>query len=218
MTVVRSAQNKSHRYHRDKLCVGLTGGIGCGKSIVASLFAEHGAGVVDTDAIAHHLTQPDGAAIEAIRRTFGNDYITPDGALDRKLMRDLIFSDATAKRRLEMLLHPLILEHAKTQLRQLAKSPYIILVVPLLPESPAFRKLVHRILVVDCEPDNQIIRVMQRSRMSEAEVRSIIAQQTPSAERLRLADDVIHNGSSLADLAKQVAALHRHYAHMQNNN
>lgn len=218
MTNLAPAQDKSLPHHRDKLCVGLTGGIGSGKSIVASLFAEHGAGVIDTDAIAHHLTQADGAAIAAIRNAFGDDYITTGGALNRKQMRDLIFSDAAAKLRLEQLLHPLILEQSRARLRQLQDAPYIILVVPLLPESPAFRQLVQRILVVDCAPDSQAVRVMQRNRMGETEVRSIIAQQTPRNERLLLADDVIHNDSNLADLAEQVALLHQRYVHMQNNN
>lgn len=218
MTSVTPAPDKSPHHHRDKLCVGLTGGIGCGKSIVASLFAEHGAGVVDTDAIAHQLTRADGAAIAAIRNVFGDNYITPDRALDRELMRDLIFSDTSAKLRLELLLHPLILEQAKAQLQQLAQAPYIILVVPLLPESPAFRQLVQRILVVDCEPSSQISRVMQRSNLDEAEVRSIIARQTPRAERLLLADDLIHNDAGLDELAEQIAALHQHYVGMQNNN
>lgn len=196
-------------------CIGLTGGIGCGKSTVARMFAELGAGVVDTDAIAHHLTQVDGAAIPAIRDAFGAGYITTGGALDRKQMRDLIFSDARAKLRLEQLLHPLIREQALAQLRQLQDVPYAIIVVPLLPESPAFRQLVQRILVVDCEPDSQVARVMQRSGLGETEVRNIIARQTPRAERLSLADDVIHNDASLAELAGQVTALHQRYARMQ---
>lgn len=213
-----SATDSEQLPHQDRPCIGLTGGIGCGKSTVARLFAEHGAGVVDTDVIAHRLTQADGAAITAIRNTFGDGHITTDGALNRKQMRDLIFSDAAAKRRLELLLHPLILEQAKTQLQQLRNAPYIILVVPLLPESPAFRQLVQRILVVDCDTGSQVARVMQRSNMSEAEVRDIIARQTPRAERLRLADDVIHNNAGLTELTGQVTALHQHYQHLQNNN
>lgn len=197
--------------------VGLTGGIGCGKSTVASLFAEHGAGIIDTDAIARSLTQTGGAAIAAIRTAFGQDYILDDGALDRAKMRGLIFSDAAAKRRLEQILHPLILEQAKQQLRQLQARPYTIIVVPLLAESPAFRQLVQRILVVDCGEVTQVARVIGRSRMDEAEVRGIIAQQTPRAERLQLADDVIHNDAGLDSLAEQVGVLHVHYSGRQNN-
>jgi dephospho-CoA kinase len=194
--------------------VGLTGGIGCGKSTVAGLFAEHGAGIIDTDTIARRLTQAGGEAMAAICMSFGKDYILDDGALDRAKMRGLIFSDTAAKQGLERILHPLILEQAKVQLWQLRTKPYIIVVVPLLPESPAFRQLVQRVLVVDCEENIQIARVIGRSRMGEAEVRVIIAQQTPRAERLLLADDVIHNDAGLDNLAEQVSVLHTHYSGM----
>jgi len=198
-------------------CVGLTGGIGCGKSTVAALFAEHGAGIIDTDAIARSLTQSGGEAIGAIRAAFGNAYLTPEAALDRAKMRALIFADAAAKQRLELILHPLILEQAKVQLGRLQDKPYVIIAVPLLPESPAFRQLAQRILVVDCGESTQLARVAARNRMSEAEIRSIIAQQTPRAERLKIADDVIHNDANLDSLAKQVSVLHVHYSSMQNN-
>jgi dephospho-CoA kinase len=197
-------------------CVGLTGGIGSGKTTVAQLFAEHGAGIIDTDAIAHSLTQSGGNVIDAIRAAFGDDYITAEGALDRARMRGLIFADAAAKLRLQQILHPQILEQAKVQLRRLQDKPYVIIAVPLLPESPAFRQLAQRVLVVDCDENTQVARVIQRSRMSEAEVRGIIAQQTPRAERLRIADDVIHNDAGLDSLAEQVAVLHVHYSAMQN--
>jgi dephospho-CoA kinase len=200
------------------LIVGLTGGIGCGKSTVANLFAKFGAGIIDTDIIARRLTQAGGAAIAEIRADFGDDYISADGALNRAKMRRLIFSDVAAKQRLELTLHPLILEQAKVQLQPLQTRPYIILVVPLLAESPAFRQLVQRILVVDCDADTQVARVTARSQMDAAEVRGIIAQQTPRAERLQLADDIIHNDVGLDSLAEQVAVLHEQYSAMQNNN
>lgn len=199
------------------LCIGLTGGIGCGKSTVAELFAEHGADIIDTDAIARDLTQSGGAAIAAIRAAFGGDYLTAGGALDRAKMRALIFSDAAAKQRLELILHPLILEQAKTQLSRLQDKPYVIIAVPLLPESPAFRRLAQRVVVVDCDENTQLARVIRRNRMNEAEIRGIIAQQTPRAERLKIADDVIHNDADLDSLAKQVNVLHVHYSAMQNN-
>jgi dephospho-CoA kinase len=198
-------------------CVGLTGGIGCGKSTVAKLFAGHGAGIIDTDAISRCLTQSGGEAIEAIRAEFGNDYITAEGSLDRARMRQLIFADADAKRRLERILHPLILEQARLQLDQLQDRPYVIIAVPLLPESPAFRQLTRRILVVDCAESTQIARVITRSRMNEAEVRAIIAQQTPREQRLQIADDVILNEAGLDSLAEQVAALHRIYSAMHSS-
>jgi dephospho-CoA kinase len=200
------------------LIVGFTGGIGCGKSTVANLFAKFGAGIIDTDIIARRLTEAGGAAIAEIRADFGDDYISADGALNRAKMRRLIFSDIAAKQRLELTLHPLILEQAKVQLMQLQTKPYIIVVVPLLAESPAFRQLTQRILVVDCDADTQVARVTARSQMDAAEVRSIIAQQTPRAERLQLADDIIHNDVGLDSLAEQVAVLHEQYSAMQNNN
>ena len=200
------------------LVVGLTGGIGSGKSTVAALFAERGAGIVDTDAIAHELTQTGGEAIAAIRAAFGDDYLTTDGALDRAKMRGLIFSDAAAKRRLEHILHPLIRERAGTQLRQLQDKPYILLVVPLLPESPAFRQLAQRVLVVDCDEGTQVARVSGRSGLTGAEARAIVASQTARAARLRLADDVIRNDAGLDGLAAQVAALHECYSNSTNKN
>ena len=193
------------------LVVGLTGGIGSGKSTVASLFLEHGAGIIDTDDIAHSLTLADGAAVAAIRATFSEDSLMDDGALDRKKMRRLIFSDAAAKKQLESILHPMILDLAKAQINELQARPYIILVVPLLPGSPAFQQLIQRVLVVDCAEHTQIARVTARSRMTEAEVRDVIAQQTPRAIRLKLSDDVIHNESSLGNIAKQVNVLHQRY-------
>jgi dephospho-CoA kinase len=200
------------------LIVGLTGGIGCGKSTVANLFAKFGAGIIDTDIIARRLTEAGGAAIAEIRADFGADYISADGALNRAKMRRLIFSDVAAKQRLELTLHPLILEQTKVQLGQLQNRPYTILVVPLLAESSAFRQLIQRILVVDCDADTQVARVTARSQMDAAEVRGIIAQQTPRAERLQLADDIIHNDVGLDSLAEQVAVLHEQYSAMQNNN
>lgn len=201
-----------------QLVVGLTGGIGCGKSTAAELFAKHGADIVDTDAIAHLLTQSGGDGIAAIRAAFGGDFITADGALDRARMRSLIFSDAAAKQRLELILHPLILEQARMQLARLHTSPYIILVVPLLAESPEFRKLIRRILVVDCSETTQVARVTGRSGLGEEEVRAVIAQQASRAERLRLTDDVIHNDTGMDRLAEQVAVLHQKYSTMQNSN
>jgi dephospho-CoA kinase len=200
------------------LLVGLTGGIGSGKSTVAALFAERGAGIIDTDAIAHHLTQAGGEAIAAIRAAFGDGCLTEDGALDRARMRELIFSDAAAKQRLEQILHPMIFEQAQAQLSRLQDRPYVLAVVPLLPESRNFRRLVRRVLVVDCDEDTQVARVVGRSRLTEAEVRAIIARQIPRAERLRLADDVIRNDAGLDSLAGQVAALHERYLDSANNN
>lgn len=197
------------------LVVGLTGGIGCGKSTVAALFAGHGAAIIDTDAISHRLTRSGGIAIPPIRASFGDRYIGEDGALNRAEMRTLIFSDPTAKSRLEQLLHPLILSLSESELSQASAARYAILVVPLLPQAPAFRRLVQRVLVVDCDESTQLARVARRNGLTEAEIRAIIASQTQRTERLALADDVIRNDGDLGGLADQVAALHRRY--MQNN-
>lgn len=200
------------------LCVGLTGGIGCGKSTVAKYFQELGAFIIDTDEIAHRLTRADGRAIDAIRAAFGDRYIAEDGSMDRAGMRELIFSDGLAKRRLESLLHPLILDSAQAQLRQAQGSPYVVMVVPLLLGSPDFLHLVQRVLVVDCDESRQIERVRQRSQLSEHEVRAIMAQQVGRMEGLRGAHDVIHNDGDLAGLAEQVAKFHAAYSAMATQN
>ena len=201
-----------------KLCVGLTGGIGCGKSSVSKLFAEEGAGIIDTDVIAHQLTQSHGKGISEIRQIFGDTYLTEAGALDRHKMRTLIFSSADAKQQLEALLHPLILEQVKAQIQLSQNKPYNIVVVPLLFASLEFKKLVGRVLLVDCAEDTQVMRVMARSQMTEIEIRQIISQQTPRTQRLRQADDVLNNDTSLSNLTERVNILHKMYATLQNNN
>lgn len=194
------------------LCIGLTGGIGCGKSTVAQLFAAQGAAIIDTDVIAHQLTQTGGSAIAAILDAFGADYITSLGALDRPRMRQLIFADKDAKNKLENILHPQILEKSKLLINQTDTiSTYAILVAPLLLESPAYLQLVQRVLVIECSEKQQISRVMQRSGLGEIEIRLIIAQQISSAERTARADDIIQNDGLRADLNNQVSALHQHY-------
>jgi len=190
--------------------VGLTGGIGSGKSVVAELFARRGITVVDTDVIAHELTAPGGGAIEAIRESFGSDFITQEGALDRARMRVLVFGDPQSKRRLERILHPRIRAESAARIAA-ADSPYAILVVPLLVESGADRTRYQRVLVVDCDEDAQIERVMRRSHLRDDEVRRIIASQVGRQERLDAADDVVDNSEGLADLEPRVEALHRHY-------
>ena len=190
--------------------VGLTGGIGSGKSVVAELFARRGITVVDTDAIAHRLTAPGGGAIEAIRESFGSDFITPEGALDRARMRALVFRDPQSKRRLECILHPRIRAESSTKIAA-AGSPYVILVVPLLVEAGADPTRYQRVVVVDCNEDDQIQRVMRRSQLSDDEVRRIMASQAGRQERLDAADDVVDNGEALDDLEPQVEKLHRRY-------
>jgi len=191
-------------------CIGLTGGIGSGKSSAAGLFHELGAGIVDTDEIARELTASGGAAIAAIHRQFGTDYIAADGGLDRAKMRRLAFSDSAAKKKLEAILHPLIRKQAMAQIAA-ARQPYVLVVVPLLFETGAYRELVSRALVVDCEEAQQIARTMQRSRLTADEVRAIMATQLPRNERLDRADDVLHNDDEMDALRRQIRILHDKY-------
>jgi dephospho-CoA kinase len=190
--------------------VGLTGGIGCGKSTVADLFAALGATIVDTDVIAHALTAPQGAAMPAIVAEFGPDFAQPDGALDRARMRTLVFSDATARARLEAILHPRI-RAATEAAGKAATGAYVIYVVPLLIESGSWRERVTRVLAIDCSEDTQVARVMQRSHLSADEVRAIMATQVTRARRLAEADDVVDNDAGLEALRTQVQALHERY-------
>lgn len=191
-------------------CVGLTGGIGSGKSAVSGLFEELGAAIVDTDEISRELTAPSGAAIAAIREQFGPGFIAGDGGLDRARMRGLVFGDAAARRRLEAILHPLIRARAHAALAG-ARAPYVIVVVPLLFETGAYLDLVQRVLVVDCDEQEQVRRVVARSGIGTEEARRIMAAQMARAERLRRADDVIDNSGPREALREPVARLHRKY-------
>ncbi|SOD42530.1 dephospho-CoA kinase [Nitrosovibrio sp. Nv4] len=192
------------------LIIGLTGGIGSGKTSAANFFSALGIDIVDTDVIAHELTQPKGAAIDAIRQTFTDQFITADGALNRKEMRRLIFSDSGARRKLETILHPLIRDEASHR-AALFSAPYGIIVVPLLLETGQYRELIHRILVVDCDEHDQIARATARTGLDESAVRAIMATQLSREERLRQADDVIVNDADLPHLARQVGVLHAKY-------
>jgi dephospho-CoA kinase len=191
-------------------CIGLTGGIGSGKSSAAKIFEELGAAIVDTDEIARRLTGPTGAAMAAIRAQFGDDYIARDGSLDRVRMRQLVFGDPGPRRRLESILHPLIRDELKARLLA-ARQPYVLLVVPLLLETGAYRGLIDRVLVVDCDEEQQVERASRRSQLSADEVRAIMAVQLPRSERLARADDVLHNNADLAALRLQAEALHAKY-------
>ena len=192
--------------------IGLTGGIGSGKSAAADVFASLGIPVVDTDAIAHELTRPGGAAIAGIRELFGDEAIAADGAMDRKKVRELVFSDPSAKRKLEGLLHPMIRAESQRRIAEGAdRAPYVVHVVPLLIESPDYRTRVQRVVVVDCDEAVQVERVQRRSGLSADEVRRIIAAQVPRATRLAAADDVIDNSGSLSAIERQVRVLHERY-------
>lgn len=190
--------------------VGLTGGIGSGKSEVARLFAERGADVVDTDVIAHELTAAGGAAIGPIRAAFGAAVIGSDGALDRAAMRRLAFSDPAARGTLESILHPLIRRESDARIAR-TTGPYVVLVVPLLVEAGVDRRRYQRVLVVDAPEAEQVARVAARSRLEPTEVHAIMAAQATRAERLSHADDVIDNSGPIRALESQVDRLHALY-------
>ena len=192
------------------LVIGLTGGIGSGKSAAADEFARLGATVVDTDAIAHELTGPGGAAIPEIKRQFGGVFVDAGGAMNRKRMRDLVFADAEKKQRLEALLHPMIRTESARRIAS-AAGPYAVHVVPLLVESADYRQRVGRVLVVDCPEESQVARVRQRSGLPEGEIRRIMASQVQREKRLVAADDVIDNSGTIAAMQQQVRQLHEKY-------
>lgn len=190
--------------------VGLTGGIGSGKSAAAEEFGRLGATLVDTDAIAHQLTRAGGAAMPLVRAQFGDDYVDAAGAMDRARMRALAFRDAAARKKLEALLHPMIRAESERRIAA-AAGPYVVHVVPLLVESDAYRQRVARVLVVDCPPEAQMARVRQRSGLSAEEVGRIIGAQIKREVRLAAADDVLDNSGTLDALHKQVRELHASY-------
>ena len=192
--------------------VGLTGGIGSGKSAVADLFAQRGIKAIDADAIAHDLTVAGGAAMPAIRAEFGAAAADASGALDRAAMRTIVFADPSARKRLEAILHPMIRRESERQLLAATTiSPYAILMAPLLIESADYRKRVDRIAVVDCAETTQIARVMHRNGIAKSEIERILAAQATRAERLAAADDIIHNDGDFAALPPQIERLHLQY-------
>ena len=190
--------------------IGLTGGIGSGKTTVANMFAERGASIVDTDLIAHSLTAPGGSAMPAIVAEFGPEFADATGALDRARMRQLVFADAGAKARLEAILHPRIRDGALAAAAA-ATGSYVIYAVPLLVESGTWRSRVQRVLVIDCREEVQISRVMARNNLPESQVLAIMAAQASRAQRLAAADDVIENNDGIAALTPQIDQLHALY-------
>lgn len=190
--------------------VGLTGGIGSGKSAAAECFQEHGIVIVDADAVAHELTAPGGAAMADIEQAFGRTALTAAGALDRAAMRRLAFAEPAVRLRLEQILHPRIRRLCDERCAA-AASPYVLLVVPLLVESGIYRQRCQRLAVVDCPEATQIARVMARNGMSRAEVERIMAAQATRAQRLAVADDVIDNSGPPEALLPQISSLHAKY-------
>jgi dephospho-CoA kinase len=191
--------------------IGLTGGIGSGKTAVSNLLAKLGAGIVDTDLIAHQITAPHGVAISAIEKYFGPDFIAADGSLDREKMRTLVFTNPEARKSLEAITHPLIRAETIRQASQFERDgvQYLVFVVPLLLESGSWMDLIDLLVVVDCPEKTQIQRVMQRSNLPREDVERILMAQASRAERLKHADIVIENQGSLKDLEAKVQSLHQ---------
>jgi len=191
--------------------IGLTGGIGSGKTAVSDQLARLGAGVIDTDLIAHQITACDGVAIPFIQKQFGAEFIDSNGALDRSRMRKLVFGNPDARKALETITHPIIREETIWQAKQLIeqKVPYLVFVVPLLIESGNWLALLDYLVVVDCPEAVQIERVMQRSKLPQNEVERILQAQASRQERIAHADMVIENQSSLDSLKTEVFKLHQ---------
>lgn len=193
------------------IAIGLTGGIGSGKTTIAERFAALGAAVVDTDVIARSLTGAGGAAVDAVREAFGAGFIAADGALDRLAMRDLVFEDPRARAKLESILHPAIRAAADRALAA-ASGAYAVLVVPLLFETGGYRDRVARTLVVDCAEHLQVERTARRSGLAPEQARAIMRAQWPRWRRLQMADDTVWNGAGEGALDPQCERLHRLYA------
>jgi dephospho-CoA kinase len=192
------------------LTVGLTGGIGSGKTTVAELFAQQGVPVIDTDRIAHELTASNGAAMPSIREQFGNRFLHPDGSLDRSHMRQIVFADSAARTQLEVILHPLIRREVEAQLKTI-NAPYVLVVIPLLVEKGGYADLLDRVLVVDCSPELQITRAMARSTLAREGVEAIMRTQASREHRLSQADEVILNEGAVAELTDPIQALNAKY-------
>jgi dephospho-CoA kinase len=197
--------------------IGLTGGIGSGKSAVSDLLGALGAGIIDTDLISHEVTAPGGTAIPIINKTFGVEFIDSQGALNRSKMRALVFTDSRARQILEQITHPLIQEETAKKAFELAKSevPYLVFVVPLLIESGSWVNLIDHLVVVDCPEETQIQRVMHRNNMTRSEVENILNAQTSRDTRLASANTVIKNQGSLDDLKPEVLNLHQQILRIQ---
>lgn len=189
--------------------VGLTGGIGCGKTTVSNLFKQLSVPVIDADEIAHALVTPGGGALTQISQQFGKAYILPDGNLDRSKLRGTIFNDVEKKSQLENIMHPLIYEEIEQQLSELS-SPYAILSIPLLLETK-MQSIVDHTLVIDCPMEVQINRVKLRDKLSAAQITAIIHSQVSRSERLAQADSIIDNSQEQPKLSQQVKHLHEQF-------
>lgn len=191
--------------------VGLTGGIGSGKSKAAAEFLHLGVPVIDADAVSREITADNGSALPEIRRVFGADFFDDEGRLKRDALRDLVFRRPEAKQQLEALMHPLILNQIRLQQRNYEHKVYGIIDIPLLIEKPLFSVLAKRVLVIDADETIQIERVRQRSGLDPVEIKRIMATQASRRERLLAADDVLSNEGTIEELAAKVNRLHRFY-------
>ncbi|WP_107688790.1 dephospho-CoA kinase [Neisseria wadsworthii] len=191
--------------------IGLTGGIGSGKSQAAAEFLYLGVPLIDADAISRQLTAPNGAALPAIREVFGDTVFDKNACLKREALRNLVFSSGEAKNKLEALMYPLISAEISRQQALYSGRPYGVVEIPLLTEKPAFRALVDRVLLIDCELEIRLERVMQRSGLKEEEVRRIMDAQASDKERWAVADDILRNSASVAELKEKIGRLHRFY-------
>lgn len=191
------------------LKIGLTGGIGCGKTTVTRLFAALNVPIIDADHIAHDLVQPKQPALTEIEKTFGTEFLTEEGALNREKMRDCIFTNKHAKQKLEAILHPLVYKTIQAKLAQL-DTPYCIVCIPLLFETN-MTHIVDRIVVVDCPVDKQLERVKKREKMATRNIQAIIDSQIDRTIRTAKANDIIDNSTTEAQLVQQVNVLHHLY-------
>ena len=191
--------------------VGLTGGIGSGKSEAARIFAGLGVPVIDTDAIAHELTAPGQSLLQSIINLFGNEFLNPDGSLNRAALREKVFADENARRQLEEILHPAIYDQVLQRVSQHPQAPYQVIAIPLLFENDRYRNLVQRSLLIDCDETLQVSRTSARSGLSASAVEAIMRAQLSRAERIGKADDIITNNRGLPELKKEIEELHQKY-------
>lgn len=197
------------------LKIGLTGGIGCGKSTVSHLFSELGVPIIDADEISHRLVQVDQPALQTIKHVFGSEILLENGELNRDVLKALVFKNPTAKQQLEAILHPLIFQEISNQINLLAAA-YCIVSIPLLFETHA-ESLIDRILVIDCDERTQIERVEQRDNLSTERIQAIMATQVSAVFRQKHADDIIDNSKNSAALAEHVKKLHNFYLSLRFN-
>lgn len=193
------------------LTIALTGGIGSGKSEATKIFSSLGVPIVDLDIIAHQLTGEKQPLVIKIAEIFGQEYLSASGALDRTKMRQLVFANDHARKQLNEILHPAIYKEAIKQLQQYSNQPYVVLAIPLLEEDSIYATSIDRVLVIDSEPRKQIERVKQRSQLTEPEIKQIIEAQMPRQTRIKMADDLIENNGSIADLRRKIENLHQKY-------